>query len=182
MKFRFVPYFHITKIHLEPILNHIAHRSSSMPSPNGGMITSSKHNSKAGIIHSLTFPSYDGLKKQIYLVEKQQSGLDTSYLDLESQHTPLLGHEDADQNFSQYLDRELRKITLFYESQAAELFEDVEDLEAQVEEQEETEMRNYPEFDEEDEDEEDEDGEGEETLQPGETSNPRKKGIVILQT
>ena len=155
-----------------------------MPSPNGGTITSSKHNSGAITFRCLTFPSYDGLKKQIYLVEKRQSGLDTSYLDLESQHSPLLGNSDTDQIFSQYLDRELRKITLFYESQAAELFEDVEDLEAQVEEQEETEMRNYPEFDEEDEDEEDEEGEREEEtlLQLGEASKLRKKGVVVLHT
>jgi len=39
-------------------------------------------------------------------------------------------------------------------------------------------MRNYPEFDEEDEDDEDEDGEDETTSQPGETSKPRKKGVV----
>ena len=155
-----------------------------MPSPNGGMITSSKHKPMLNPLRSLTFPSYDGLKKQIYLVEKRQSGLDTNYHDLESQHNPLLGNSDANQVFSQYLDRELRKITLFYESQAAELFEDIEDLEAQVAEQEEAEMRNYPEFDEEDEDEEDEDGEREEDtlLQAGEASKSRKKGVVIVQT
>ena len=152
-----------------------------MQSPNGGMITSSKHNSEVNPINHLTFPSYDGLKKQIYLVEKRQSGLDTSYHDLESLHSPLLGNSDADQIFSQYLDRELKKITLFYESQAAELFEDIEDLEAQVEEQEEGEMRNYPEFDEEDEDDEDEDEE-ETVHQPGEASKPRKKGVVNVRT
>lgn len=128
-------------------------------------------------LHSLKTPSYDGLKKQIYIVEKQQSGLDTSYHDLESQRSPLLGNSDSHQTFSQYLDRELRKITIFYESQAAELLEDLEELEVQVAEQEEAEMRNYPEFDEEDEDDEDED-EDETTSQPGETSRPRKKGIL----
>lgn len=154
-----------------------------MPSPNGGMITSSEHDSEANSPHHLTFPSYDGLKKQIYLVEKRQSGLDTTYHDLESQHSPLLGNSDADQIFSQYLDRELRKISLFYESQAAELFEDIEDLEEQVAEQEEAEMRNYPEFDEEDEDEEDEDGEREDEtiIQPGDAFKPRKKGVVIAK-
>jgi len=130
-------------------------------------------------LHSLIIPSYDGLKKQIYLVEKQQSGLDTNYHDLESQRSPLLGNSDKDQVFRQYLDRELRKTTIFYESQATEVLEDVEDLETQVEEQEEGEMRNYPEFDEEDEDEEDEDGEDETTSQPGEASKPRKKGVVM---
>jgi len=42
-------------------------------------------------------------------------------------------------------------------------------------------MRNYPEFDEEDEEEDDEEGEREEETvpQPGETSKPRKKGIVM---
>lgn len=137
---------------------------------------------RRNIFHSLTTPSYDGLKKRIYLVEKQQSGLDTNYHDIESQHSPLLGHSDSDQIFSQYLDRELRKITIFYQSQAVEFLEDAEVLEVQVAEQEEAEMRNYPEFDEEDEDEEDEDGEREgedETApQPGETSKPRKKGVV----
>ena len=114
-------------------------------------------------------------------MEKRQSGLDTSYHDLESQRSPLLGNSDTDQVFSQYLDWELRKITLFYELQAAELFEDIEDLEAQVAEQEEAEMRNYPEFDEEDEDEEDEDGEREDDtlLPPGEASKPHKRGVIV---
>lgn len=149
--------------------------------PNGGMITSSKQSSETNPLHCLTTLSYDGLKKQIYLVEKRQSGLDTNYHDVESQRSPLLGNSDTDEIFSQYLDRELRKITFFYESQASELFEDIEDLEAQIAEQEEAEMRDYPELDEEDEDEEDEDGEREvdTLLQPGEVSKPRKKGIVI---
>lgn len=110
--------------------------------------------------------------------------MDTTYHDLESQHSPLLGNSDADKIFSHYLDRELRKITLFYESQAAELFEDIEDLEAQVAEQEEAEMHNYPEFDEEDEDEDEDDGEREEetVLQPGEVPKPRNQGVVIVQT
>ena len=135
---------------------------------------------KQNTFHHLTILSYDGLKKQIYLVEKQQSGLDTNYHDLESQRRPLLGNSGSDQVFRQHLDRELRKTTIFYESQAAELLEDIEDLEGQVAEQEEEEMRDYPEFDEEDEDEEDEDGEGEDenVPQPGEASKPRKKGIV----
>jgi phosphate transporter len=143
------------------------------------MTTSSKRNFETSKPHCLTILSYDGLKKQIYLVEKRQSGLDTNYHDLESQRSPLLGNSDTDEVFSQYLDRELRKITLFYESQATELFEDIEDLEAQVAEQDEAEMRDYPEFDEEDEDEEDEDGEGDTLLQQGEVSKPRKKGVVI---
>ena len=128
-------------------------------------------------LHSLTPSSYDGLKKQIYLVEKQQSGLDTSYHDVESQRRPLLGNPDSDRVFSLHLDRELRKITIFYESQAAELFEDIQDLEAQVEEQEEDEMRNYPEFDEEDEDDEDEDDEADTSPQRGDASRLRKKGV-----
>lgn len=136
-------------------------------------------------LNSLTPQSYDGLKKQIYLAEKQQSGFDTSYHDLESQRRPLLGNPDSDRAFSQHLDRELRKITIFYESQAAELFEDIQDLEAQIEEQEEDEMRNYPEFDEEDEDDEDEDEERDEDISPtspqrGETSRSRKRGAVEL--
>jgi hypothetical protein len=146
------------------------------------MTTSSTHTSEINSLRPLIIPSYDGLKKQIYLVEKQQSGLDTNYHDLESQRSPLLGSSDSDQVFSQYLDRELKKTTIFYESQAAEVLEDIEDLEAQVAEQEEAEMRNYPEFDEEDEDDEDEDGEREEETvpQPGEAPKPRKKGVVTL--
>lgn len=142
------------------------HRVSTPPRPN--------------LLHFLTAPSYDGLKKQIYLVEKQQSGLDTSYHDLESQRRPLLGNSDSDRVFSQHLDRELRKITLFYESQATELFEDIQDLEGQVAEQEEEEMRNYPEFDEEDEDDEDEDGDGEDEISPQSEgpSRSRRRGVV----
>ena len=151
-----------------------------MPFPNGGMTTLSRYISQINLALCLTALSYDGLKKQIYLVEKRQSGLDTNYHDLESQRSPLLGNSDTDQIFSQYLDRELRKTTLFYGSQAAELFEDIEELEAQIAEQEEAEMRNYPEFDEEDEDDEDEDGEREDdtVVQPGDVPKSRKKGIV----
>jgi len=180
MKFRFVSSSTSQKKYTGPTPNHLVHHSSSMLSLNGGMTTSSEYTSETNPFHSLTILSYDGLKKQIYLVEKQQSGLDTNYHDLESQRRPLLENSGSDQVFRQHLDRELRKTTIFYESQAAELLEDIEDLEGQVAEQEEEEMRNYPEFDEDDEDEEDEDGEGEDESvpQPGEAPKPRKKGIV----
>ena len=142
-----------------------------MPPPNGGMITSSKRKSEVNPLRCLTLSSYDGLKKQIYLIEKQQSGLDATPHGLESQHSPSLGNSDADKIFTQYLNRELREIIIFYESQGADIFEDIEDLEAQVAEQEEAEIRIYSEFD------GGREREEETALQPGKVSEPREQGV-----
>ncbi|KIK60132.1 hypothetical protein GYMLUDRAFT_244566 [Collybiopsis luxurians FD-317 M1] len=84
---------------------------------------------------------YDTLKKYIYQLEKQQQGLSSSYQDLESnERTSLVGRPDdaaTDSIFIPLLDKELKKITLFYENQEKELFEELEELEALVQKQDE---------------------------------------------
>ncbi|KAF5359495.1 hypothetical protein D9756_002903 [Leucocoprinus leucothites] len=90
--------------------------------------------------------AYDALKKYIYQLEKQQHGHETlshashSHRDLEvGEHAALLeGHDatDTDVLFIPLLDRELKKITLFHESQEKELLEELAELEEDVQKQE----------------------------------------------
>ncbi|KAF5345994.1 hypothetical protein D9758_013862 [Tetrapyrgos nigripes] len=82
---------------------------------------------------------YDNLKKKIYQLEKQQQSLSGSYQDLESnESTSLVGRQrHTDSVFIRLLDKELKKITLFYESQEEELLERLEKLEQEVQAQEE---------------------------------------------
>ncbi len=89
---------------------------------------------------ALTRYSYDALKKCIYQLEKQQHAHDHHYPDLESnEQSTLLGQTDGSETdalFIPLLDRELKKIVLFYEQQKNELMEDFNDLEKDVEFQE----------------------------------------------
>ncbi|KAJ3756043.1 SPX domain-containing protein [Lentinula raphanica] len=84
---------------------------------------------------------YDSLKKYIYQLEKQQQNLDTSYRDLESnEHTSLVGrpsHAATDSIFIPLLDKELKKVTLFYEHQEKELFDELNELEELITKQDE---------------------------------------------
>ena len=84
--------------------------------------------------------SYDALKKCIYQLEKQQHAHDHHYPDLESnEQSTLLEQTDGSETdalFIPLLDRELKKIVLFYEQQKNELMEDFNDLEKDVEFQE----------------------------------------------
>ncbi|ESK87596.1 phosphate transporter [Moniliophthora roreri MCA 2997] len=83
---------------------------------------------------------YDMLKKCIYQLEKQQN-INSSYQDLESnERTSLVGRpadHQTDSVFVPLLDRQLRKIVLFYEAQEKELSEELEELEELVRQQEE---------------------------------------------
>ncbi|KAL0945321.1 hypothetical protein HGRIS_000823 [Hohenbuehelia grisea] len=86
--------------------------------------------------------AYDALKKCIYQLEKKQHNLDQSYHDLEAnEHSALMSPGDGsnsstDALFRSLLDRELLKITTFYEQQEAELLDEVKQLEKLVEQQE----------------------------------------------
>lgn len=104
--------------------------------------------------------SYDLLKKYIYQLEKQQQQAPTSsLLDLESnEHTSLVGRPSdraTDSVFLPLLDKELKKITLFYEGQEKELLEELEDLEALIQKQEELGMEGDHYIDDDEDDEED---------------------------
>jgi phosphate transporter len=101
-------------------------------------------------------------------LEKKQYILEHSTHDLEStERTSLIeqaGSSSTDSVFVPLLDRELRKITIFYESQEKEVLDDLEELEELVKEQEDiglvAESRYLEdEYDDED-DEDDEDMEG----------------------
>ncbi|KAK7691193.1 hypothetical protein QCA50_006296 [Cerrena zonata] len=84
--------------------------------------------------------AYDALKKKIYELERQQVGLhDAGYHDLEAnEETSLIGRDltSLDSQFSPLLNRELRKICLFYESQEKELLDDVHELQNLIQQQE----------------------------------------------
>lgn len=91
--------------------------------------------------HTLRPHSYDTLKKYIYQLEKQQHGHEHLFnYDLESnERSVLLTQQDAtntDSVFIPLLDRELKKIAIFYEHQEKELIDDLEDLEKSLLEQE----------------------------------------------
>ncbi|KAF9811049.1 hypothetical protein IEO21_06678 [Rhodonia placenta] len=88
--------------------------------------------------------NYDALKKTIYQLEKQQVGLADSTRDLRdleaNEETALMGHvrhTDTDSLFVPLLDRELKKICVFYESQERELLGEVAQLERLAQQQEE---------------------------------------------
>lgn len=84
--------------------------------------------------------SYDALKKKIYELERQQVGLhEAGYRDLEAnEETSLIGRDLAslDSQFLPLLERELRKICLFYEAQEKELLDDVHELQNLIQHQE----------------------------------------------
>ena len=85
--------------------------------------------------------SYDALKKYIYQLEKQQHEHGRSSMDLESgENTSLIPQtsiSSTDSAFVPLLDRELKKIVLFYQSQEKESLDAVSELEELAKEQEE---------------------------------------------
>ncbi|KAH9902404.1 Sodium/sulfate symporter [Cubamyces lactineus] len=85
--------------------------------------------------------AYDALKKYVYQLEKQKAGLQESFHDLEAnERTSLIGigadAASTDSLFIPLLDRELRKVTLFYESEEQRLSDEVTALQQEVEQQE----------------------------------------------
>ena len=88
--------------------------------------------------------SYEALKKHIYPLEKQKAGLQESYHDLEAnERTSLMAGGpsnvnmgDTDVFFLPLLDRELRKICLFYETEEQRLADDLAALQTDIERQE----------------------------------------------
>jgi phosphate transporter len=104
--------------------------------------------------------SYDGLKKHIYQLEKHQSGLNTGYHDLESnERMSLIGNTDVDTAFTHLLDRELQKISSFYDHQEEITLDEVAELKDLVRQQDDSTFNgtnHYPPYHEEDDDEDDE--------------------------
>ncbi|TFK34530.1 SPX domain-containing protein [Crucibulum laeve] len=96
------------------------------------------------LTHTLLPFSYDTLKKYIYQLEKAQHGLESSVPDLSGnqeagEYASLLPapSSTSDSVFVPLLDRELKKITLFYETQERELMDELTELEEAVQHQEE---------------------------------------------
>ena len=78
---------------------------------------------------------YSALKKHIYQLEKKQSEQTDSLIpDLESdEHTALIaGSSVADVVFVPLLDRELKKICVFYEVQEKEILDEIRELEESI--------------------------------------------------
>ena len=90
--------------------------------------------------------SYEALKKHIYHLEKQKAGLQESYHDLEAnERTSLMSGgpssvdmANTDAFFIPLLDRELRKICVFYETEEQRLTDDLAALQTDIERQEES--------------------------------------------
>lgn len=77
------------------------------------------------------FCRYDTLKKYVYQLEKQQAGYRDTVHDLEANESTSLMRDGGpgaatDGLFIPLLDRELKKITLFYEAQEKELLDEVQ--------------------------------------------------------
>ena len=125
--------------------------------------------------------SYAALKKHIYQLEKKASEFETRsrYHDLESnEHTALISEPGAsatDTYFLPLLDRELNKITLFFEHQEKDLLEEVIELEALVKAKSEESFppRDPYGFEDDDEDDDDDDDDDE---RRGSVSNERGGG------
>ncbi|KAM5544077.1 hypothetical protein V8D89_002263 [Ganoderma adspersum] len=90
--------------------------------------------------------AYEALKKHIYQLEKQKAGLQESYHDLEAnERTSLMSGgpssvdvANTDAFFIPLLDRELRKICVFYETEEQRLTDDLAALQTDIERQEES--------------------------------------------
>ncbi|KAH7929221.1 Sodium/sulfate symporter [Leucogyrophana mollusca] len=105
--------------------------------------------------------AYDALKKYVYQLEKQQHGMDHSYRDLEAnEQTTLVDHASqsaVNAVFLPLLDRELKKISLFYESQEKELMGEIAEVEVLIAQHEEAGLDAGEHYLDEDGDDEDED-------------------------
>ncbi|KAI0667948.1 Sodium/sulfate symporter [Trametes maxima] len=86
--------------------------------------------------------AYEALKKHVYQLEKQKVGLQESFHDLEAnERTSLIGAVGSDAAstdalFIPLLDRELRKVCLFYETEEQRLSDEVSALQQEIEQQE----------------------------------------------
>ncbi|TBU27768.1 Sodium/sulfate symporter [Dichomitus squalens] len=81
--------------------------------------------------------AYEALKKHVYQLEKQKAGLQESYHDLEAnERSALIGRDssgaDTDAFFVPLLDRELKKISVFYETEEQRLSDDITALQQEI--------------------------------------------------
>jgi phosphate transporter len=177
MKFRCVEYF-AKQGTIELTLFVKVLRCDLMLCLNGG--TSILRTCLRTLLYTLAHmpPSYDALKKYIYQLEKQQHDLGRSSHDLEANERETLIQQATrtatDSVFVPLLDRELKKIVFFYESQEKELLDAVTNLEELVKDQEEAGLaaeHQYLVDGEEDDDDDDDD----EPASPSQESGPPKR-------
>ena len=128
--------------------------------------------------------SYETLKKYVYQLEKQQAGFRDTVHDLEANESTSLirerDHISTDALFIPLLDRELKKICIFYDSQEQELLNEITELERLVQEQEDFGPdvgHQYDRDDYEDDEDDDEDDDDEDEEYDGE-DGPPTIGIV----
>ncbi|KIM74890.1 hypothetical protein PILCRDRAFT_827819 [Piloderma croceum F 1598] len=127
--------------------------------------------------------AYDALKKYIYQLEKQQHDLGRSSHDLEANERETLIQQATrtatDSVFVPLLDRELKKIVFFYESQEKELLDAVTNLEELVKDQEEAglaaEHQYLVEGEEDDDDDDDDDEPASPSLSREESGPPKRR-------
>jgi len=132
--------------------------------------------------HNSSAPSYDALKKYIYQLEKQQHDLGRSSHDLEANERETLIQQATrtatDSVFVPLLDRELKKIVFFYESQEKELMDAVTNLEESAKDQEEAGLaaeHHYLVEGEEDDDDDDDDEPASPSLSREESGSPKRR-------
>lgn len=131
----------------------------------------------------LTENSYEGLKKQLYHLEKQQTALNAIHHDLESnENTTLIENQEADSVFTQSLDRELQKIATFYDHQAKEILDEVAEVEELVRQQDEADFNGndgYPNFQDSDDDDEDEEEQEEDNTAAAPGTSRRRPSVTF---
>jgi phosphate transporter len=122
---------------------------------------------------------YDALKKYIYQLEKQS--VNQPYRDVEAnENSSLIAHADhaqgrnTDALFVPLLDRELEKISRFYDKQQSQAIEDVQELETLIHEEENRPTRRWEDIVE-DEDDEDEDDDELGHLERGPSRSPDRR-------
>ncbi|KAG6905174.1 hypothetical protein DXG01_004419 [Tephrocybe rancida] len=77
--------------------------------------------------------SYDSLERHIYQLEKEQHGESIPHRDLEAnEQDSLLGQSGTDAVFELLLNKDLKKVALFYEAQEKELLDGVTELEEEA--------------------------------------------------
>ncbi|TDL25556.1 SPX-domain-containing protein [Rickenella mellea] len=115
--------------------------------------------------------AYSSLKKHIYQLEKKQLNDEVTVYDLESnERTALMSganRSSTDAVFIPILDRELKKICLFYEAQEQELSQEVLELEKLVQSKEEEDISMAGHYMSDGDDDDDDDDDDEPTNRPG---------------
>jgi hypothetical protein len=129
---------------------------------------------------------YDALKKHIYELEQQQAGL-RPYRDVDleaGEQSPLVGNSSStDAAFIPLLDRELKKITAFYEAKEKELSAEATELDELVEKEDELGPLNQTRYtDDLDDDEDDDDDDDTDSRAGTRSPEARRRRLSLSQS